>query len=250
LTVEELLPILDEIHSIDSVRAIKRHSFEAVDSGAVSSILDLACGAGNDLTSLRELYPSALVSGVDLSMYLLAAARHRGERSISAADAMTLPFRDATFSAVRADRLLQHLPSVDDAMREVMRVSVKGARIVLVDVDWSTAKMHGGDAATWDKVLAVWLGLIPHPRIGSTLTRVLEAAGCVEVTGERFTPAVASFRLTRAAYALDRMFDDAIEAGVIKPADRDRWFANAASAERQGRFQSESLIYVASGVHP
>ena len=45
------------------------------------SILDLGCGAGMSTAALREIYPDAQITGVDLSPYFLAVAKYRTEQN-------------------------------------------------------------------------------------------------------------------------------------------------------------------------
>ena len=72
--------------------------------------------------------------GLDRSMAMCRRARERGALVVRA-DAEALPFRDATFSGTRADRTLQHLVDPVPALRELLRVLLPGAPLVLADPD-------------------------------------------------------------------------------------------------------------------
>jgi ubiquinone/menaquinone biosynthesis C-methylase UbiE len=76
-------------------------------------ILDLGCGDG------RFLPPSGI--GVDLDVDRLRWARARSAKLVQA-DAHALPFDDATFDTVLANRMLNAAGQVDAVLREVVRV--------------------------------------------------------------------------------------------------------------------------------
>jgi SAM-dependent methyltransferase len=76
-------------------------------------VLDLGCGKG------RFLPPGGV--GVDLDLDRLRAARVRTERLVQA-DAHALPFADAAFDTVFANRMLNAAGRIDDLLREIVRV--------------------------------------------------------------------------------------------------------------------------------
>ena len=56
--------------------------------------------------------------------------------ALMAGDVLDLPFDDASFDAIFASALLQHLPDPSAALREARRVARPGAVIGVVDADW------------------------------------------------------------------------------------------------------------------
>jgi len=104
-------------------------------------VLDAGCGDGT--YSLEAAERGALVTGVDLSMDMLAAARERSAaRGIRVdwrqGDVLALPFRDSSFDLAIAITLLCLLPDARGAVRELSRVLVPGGRLVIGDLHrWS-----------------------------------------------------------------------------------------------------------------
>ena len=91
----EFVPYLDAITGVEAVRGIKRHTFTLMNVRPGYAVLDVGCGAGDDLRSLAELVgPTGRVVGVDNSETLVHEARartyglpvecHIGEPTISA----------------------------------------------------------------------------------------------------------------------------------------------------------------------
>jgi SAM-dependent methyltransferase len=83
-------------------------------------VLEIGCGLGG---VLRHLESDHRTSGVDLSSFALARARHDLARSgLAAAEATELPFRGQTFDAVLAKHVLEHLADPAAALAELARV--------------------------------------------------------------------------------------------------------------------------------
>lgn len=74
---------------------------------------------------------------------MIAEARRRAsERQVpitfEVGEVRALPFLDATFDVCRAARLLEHLPDAGRALSEMIRVTRRGSRVVVLDFDWDT----------------------------------------------------------------------------------------------------------------
>ncbi len=63
-------------------------------------IVDLATGTGDLALALQKKLPDAEVTGVDFLPEMLELARRKGLRETILADAMKLPFPDASFDCV------------------------------------------------------------------------------------------------------------------------------------------------------
>jgi ubiquinone/menaquinone biosynthesis C-methylase UbiE len=104
-------------------------------------VLDAGCGDGAYALAAAER--GALVTGVDLSDDMLAAARARSAaRGIAVdwrqADAMALPFADASFDLAIAITLLCLVPEPRGVVRELSRLLVPGGRLVIGELHrWS-----------------------------------------------------------------------------------------------------------------
>src|SRR5262245_45685329 len=103
-------------------------------------VLDLATGTADLALAVRAADPHRLVIGADFSAGMLAQARvklhTRGDPRLPlvAADALTLPFPDATFAAVTSAFLLRNLESLERGLVEMRRVTRRGGQILSLEI--------------------------------------------------------------------------------------------------------------------
>jgi demethylmenaquinone methyltransferase/2-methoxy-6-polyprenyl-1,4-benzoquinol methylase len=99
---------------------------------AGDKVLDLGAGTG---VSTEELDRSgAYAVGADLSLGMLQVGNaKRPDVRLLAADALALPFADASFDAVTISLALRNIVDVDAALREMARVTKPGGRLVVCE---------------------------------------------------------------------------------------------------------------------
>ncbi|CAN5514116.1 class I SAM-dependent methyltransferase [soil metagenome] len=92
-------------------------------------ILDVGCGDGQLSRLAANLDGTDIVVGVDPTWNQISVARNRGDATgFARAVADELPFPDASFDAVLACLVFEHIDEVDAAIAEVARVLTPGGR--------------------------------------------------------------------------------------------------------------------------
>lgn len=107
-------------------------------------VLDLGSGTGDFLPLLAER--GALPVGADFSRRMLLTglqhgAARRGPYPLVAADALRLPFADASFDGVINGFLLRNVADVDQALGEMLRVLRSGRVAVCLEISWPTTPL-------------------------------------------------------------------------------------------------------------
>ncbi len=98
-----------------------------------SDLLDVATGTGDLALDIRRELPETHVLGLDFCEPMLAIARRRGLTHTLRADAMHMPFADASFDALTIAFGLRNLPNYAEALREFKRVLKSGGHLLVLD---------------------------------------------------------------------------------------------------------------------
>lgn len=103
--------------------------------------LDVATGTGDLALALVQEMPVRRVIGIDFSEGMLRVGRQKlarldagGRISLLAADALTLPFPDRTFSSVTSAFLLRNLADLAEGLAEMRRVTQPGGTVVALEI--------------------------------------------------------------------------------------------------------------------
>lgn len=151
---------IGELPEMESGKAVARRVAKMIQPGW--SILDVGCGAGHYLTSLRKVidYDFSYV-GVDATpdYVTLAQKAFAGQDAVSfeVADIYGLPFTDQSFDIVMCNNLLLHLPSIKPTIAELFRVSnrIVVIRTLIGDVTYRIQEARS-DVLTGDGAPEAW----------------------------------------------------------------------------------------------
>jgi ubiquinone/menaquinone biosynthesis C-methylase UbiE len=172
-------------------RFLSRWILDGVEVGPSARVLDLACGTGAMSRRLRARFPDALLTGSDLSLAQLRAARDEQIRlrdpiPLVQSTAAALPFAGETFDAVHASWLLEHVSPKDvvPILREARRVLRKNGTLYLCEVENDSLFFWPRQPLAEEIARALWeaqAGGGGDPIIGRKLYGLCTAAGFTHV---------------------------------------------------------------------
>jgi ubiquinone/menaquinone biosynthesis C-methylase UbiE len=168
-----------------------RDYLDAMTLSDTAVVLDMGCGTGLAARAIagRAAFRGK-ITGVDLSPYLVAAAkRFASEEGVAErvdfrpGDARRVEFPDSSFDAVVAHTLLSHVEEPLSVLKEAARLVKRGGTIGIFDGDYASLTFDQADAAkaeTSDQLLV--RALVTNPRVMRQLPRLLRGAGLELVT--------------------------------------------------------------------
>ncbi|GAA4203560.1 demethylmenaquinone methyltransferase [Microbispora amethystogenes] len=141
--------LVNDVLSLGQDRLWRRATAAAVDAGPGELVLDLAAGTGTSTDSFTALGARAIACDFSFGMLSTGVARRGGSglygggvRGVTfvAGDALRLPFRDETFDAVTISFGLRNVADTGQALRELLRVTRPGGRLVICEFSRPTPK--------------------------------------------------------------------------------------------------------------
>ena len=148
-----------------------------------SWLLDIGTGTGDLARQAVTHFPRARVIAADFTLEMMCVGRANGTLDFCAADALRLPFCDATFDAVVSGFLMRNVTDLQKALWEQYRVLKRGGRIVILDTTRPRKNILSP---------LIWLHMhIVIPTLGKLLTRAGEAYRYLPESTEGFVTAEA-----------------------------------------------------------
>jgi len=98
-----------------------------------ASLLDLGTGTGDLAREALSQFPEAQVIAADFTLEMMRVGQKTSQLTFSTADALRLPFSDASFDAVVSGFLMRNVINLDRALEEQYRVLKNGGRMVILD---------------------------------------------------------------------------------------------------------------------
>ncbi|MBI4641104.1 MAG: class I SAM-dependent methyltransferase [Candidatus Tectomicrobia bacterium] len=117
------------------VTATLRETLYRLELGSSDRLLDVGCGTGALLSTVRRVNPTVTIIGVDLVPEMLSIARGKlgADVPLAAANAEYLPFHPSTFDVVVSTSSFHYWLQPTAGLSEIARVLRPGGRLVITD---------------------------------------------------------------------------------------------------------------------
>lgn len=249
-----LLCSLDFMNELPFFKAYKSHSWQSLKIQPDQLVVDVGCGTGSDLIQLAYQHPSAKFIGIDKSESFLKIAMERASSATNIhflhGDGQQLPLESGLVDAIRVDRALQHMESPAVVLREMVRVTKAGGRIVACEPDWETFILFNGDRDDSWEIANFFQHSIRNPFIGRELASLASECGLKNIRTHVHAFWTSSTEEAAVVFDLKRVKDQCAAADRMSQDDADNWWSLSQHASQKGTFFASLNIVEASGVIP
>jgi len=237
------------------VGEFRRQGYELLRLAPGDAVLDVGCGAGEVCVDLAAIVgPKGRIAGVDLSEAMVEAARRTVSASacsveLGTASVYALPYADGAFDAVRAERVFQHLDNPEAALREMLRVTKPGGRLMLSDPDHGQAGLALDEPAqrrVYEALQRAMTKMIVNPHSGTRLRGMLVRAGLRDVVQLVNSFAFDHPQFMQMFFVSERLAS-ATAAGEITEGEGAEFIAALGERHREGTFFGSAIGYTVAG---
>ncbi len=129
--------LLNTIMTLGMDSVLRRKVVDLLNLPQKGRLLDAGAGTGRIALAARRRFPRAHIIAADLTLEMMRAGKSRSPGALCwcAADALRLPFPDASFDAVCSGFLVRNVPDIMAAFVEQARVVKPGGAVVCLDTN-------------------------------------------------------------------------------------------------------------------
>lgn len=251
--VEDAVDILEDVYrAAEGFRDARRRLLDAAHVENGTHLLELGCGTMPQLVETAALVGrDGRIIGLDYTESFLRVAQERARKSgfdhvsFVQGDCRALPFDDATFDAVLADKLLIHVGPGETIAHEMMRVTRTGGWIGALDWDGEAVMIAADDQRVTRCILDTNRDQRACFDAARRASGWFARAGAVEIA---VTGLLACFTDTAHPLMqtlLRRWADRALAAAVVQPQTAAAWLADVLALRRPGALLAIPIVVTA-----
>jgi ubiquinone/menaquinone biosynthesis C-methylase UbiE len=239
----------------DILRLNKQRTLELANIQPGHIVLDAGCGTGVDAVQMAALVGSGNVFGVDLSQEMIASASTNSAASplpltFRQGNIYHLDFEDNFFDRCRADKMFQHLSDPRAALKELIRVTKPGGKIIVADPDHDSLIIDTPFADVNHRFTQFRSGRMPQGGIAHQLYGLFKELGLVAVRVEPLTGVYTNYEQKKITSPYLEEIWLAQEYGAVTKEEAEKWAAYLQEAIESERFMCLQTYVITTGHKP
>jgi len=231
---------------------LKEYSYSFFNKIENGTIIDLGCGAGNDVIELAKIIGGQVkIIGVDHDPVMLQQGKEES-KNISNVDFMLseaypLPFGDESISGLRTERLIQHLTQPENVIKEIGRILKPGQPLVIIETDWSSLSFYTEFVDVQKKLSAYLTDVkINNGFAARKLISYLQANNFRDIKFEIHPFVVNTLEEANEYFWIEKMIKEASEKGYITDGEYKAFYHALQRANDEQYFACSINLVVAS----
>jgi ubiquinone/menaquinone biosynthesis C-methylase UbiE len=206
------------------------------------TILEVGCGGGLYAYEVAQCVGSSgRVRAIDISDDQINAAREQCANfdwvDCQTMHVLDMSFADTCFDAIYSVHVLEYVPAVDDALRQIARVLKPGGRLIIYATNWSSIVWYSHNHERMKRVLEAWDQHAPYTDFPTTLSARLRDVRLQPIKQQAVPIMNRSYHQNGFSYWLARgirLF--AVGRGLIDQAEIEAWMSAFDALEEQGAY--------------
>jgi len=221
-------------------------------------ILDVGCGSGTDTIPLAHFVgPAGKVIGLDQDPAMLAEADKRAaaegvtdwvEHRVG--DALALPFAANHFDACHSERMFLHLLQPAQAFAEIVRVTKPGGWIAISEPDGASISVDSPEVEVERQLAQAWVRFHNNSYAGRQIYALFKHHQLEDVSVTILPFMFPNLAMYRRLFRFDEVASKALEAGIVRQEELQRFETSLEAAERIGAFFGYFNIITVVGRKP
>jgi len=125
--------LLNHVLSANQDKSWRRRAVRRLRPKAGERVLDLCCGTGDSTREIQNFAPKCRTLGADFAFPMLLRAQQKKLPQLVAADALQMPFADASFDGVFVAFGARNFADTERGIQEIRRVLRPGGRLLVLE---------------------------------------------------------------------------------------------------------------------
>lgn len=248
---------LNEQYAKDSVhRFYKQHTLQLVDLQVGQTILDAGCGIGLDAIQMAtQIGQTGHVFGVDNSQEMITKAKSNAAHlelplTFRYGNIYQLEFQDNFFDRCRVDNTFQHLSDPKPALKELIRVTKHGGKIIIADPDHDSLIIDTPYTEVNHRFIRFRSDHMQQGGIAHQLYGFFKELGLIDVHTEPLTHVYTDYKEKKITSPyLDEIWI-AQEHGAVTKEEAEKWTAYLQKSIEENRFMCMQTYIITTAVKP